>query len=254
MWVYLNKTKPFNFLAIGFLSRIFVPPNFEKQTIMGMISSTITRKVAMALSGLFLVFFLAQHFTINLTSVIAPDTFNSWSHFMGTNGLVQGILQPVLIFGVVFHFIMGFILELKNRKARDVKYASFKGSANSSWASRNMIISGLVILAFLGLHFYDFWIPEIIHKYVESHPEDPTRYYGETVEKFENLVRVILYVISFVLLAIHLWHGFASAFQSVGFNNKYSKGLKVFTKWFAIVIPLGFIFIAIYHHINHLIH
>jgi len=219
-----------------------------------MISSSIARKVAMALSGLFLVFFLGQHFVINLTSVIAPDTFNSWSHFMGTNGLVQGLLQPILIFGVVFHFVMGIILELQNRKARSIKYASFKGGASASWASRNMIISGLVVLAFLGLHFYDFWVPEIIHKYIESHPEDPTRYYAETVHKFEDHVRVIIYVISFVLLAIHLWHGFASSFQSVGFNNKYSKGLNAFAKVYAILIPVGFIFIAVYHHLNQLIH
>jgi len=219
-----------------------------------MISSSIARKVAMALSGLFLVFFLGQHFVINLTSVIAPDTFNSWSHFMGTNGLVQGLLQPILIFGVVFHFIMGFVLELKNRKARAVSYASYKGSANSSWASRNMIISGLVILAFLGLHFYDFWIPELIHKYIESHPEDPTRYYAETVHKFESPVRVGIYILAFILLAIHLWHGFSSVFQSVGFNNNYSKALKGFTKFYAVIIPLGFIFIAIYLHFNQLPH
>lgn len=221
---------------------------------MGLINSSIARKVAMALSGLFLVFFLGQHFVINFTSVIAPDTFNSWSHFMGTNGVVQGLLQPVLIFGVVFHFVMGFILEIKNRNARVVKYAKYAGSANASWASRNMIISGLVVLAFLGLHFYDFWIPEMIHKYVESHPEDPTRYYAETVHKFESPVRVGIYVLSFVLLMLHLWHGFSSAFQSVGFNNKYSKALQGFTKFYAIIIPLGFIFIALYHHFNQIPH
>ena len=98
---------------------------------MGLLSSSIARKFAMALSGLFLVLFLAQHFTINLTSVIAPDTFNTWSHFMGTNGLVQGVLQPVLIFGVVFHFIMGFVLEIQNRNARAIKYASYKGNTNA---------------------------------------------------------------------------------------------------------------------------
>ena len=221
---------------------------------MGLLTSSIARKVAMALSGLFLVFFLGQHFVINVTSVFSPDTFNSWSHFMGTNGLVQGLLQPVLIFGVLFHFIMGFVLEIKNRNARAVSYASFKGGANSSWASRNMIISGLVILAFLGLHFYDFWIPEMIHKYIESNPEDPTRYFAETVHKFESPVRTGIYIVSFILLAIHLWHGFASAFQSVGFNNMYSKALKDFTRFYAIAIPLGFIFIAIYHHFNQLQH
>ncbi len=219
-----------------------------------MISSSIARKFAMALSGLFLVFFLGQHFTINLTAVIDQDTFNSWSHFMGNNGLVQGLLQPVLIFGVVFHFVMGFILELKNRSARAHSYTKYNGGANASWASRNMIISGLVILAFLGLHFYDFWIPEMIHKYVESHPEDPTRYYTETVHKFESPVRVGLYVVSFALLAIHLWHGFASSFQSVGFNNKYSVALTKFAKVYSILIPVGFIFIAIYLHLNQIPH
>jgi succinate dehydrogenase / fumarate reductase cytochrome b subunit len=217
---------------------------------MGILSSSIARKVAMALSGLFLVFFLGQHFTINLTSVIAPDTFNSWSHFMGTNGLVQGVLQPILIFGVVFHFVMGLVLEIRNRNARAINYASYKGNANSSWASRNMIISGLVILAFLGLHFYDFWVPEIIYKYVESNPEDTTRYYPEVVHKFESTVRTGIYVLAFLLLILHLWHGFASSFQSVGFNNKYSKALTVFAKAYAVVIPVGFIFIALYHHFN----
>lgn len=221
---------------------------------MGIISSSIARKVAMALSGLFLVFFLALHFTVNLTSVLSADTFNSWSHFMGTNGLVQGLLQPILIIGVVFHFVMGIILEVKNRKARAIKYSSFKGAASASWVSRNMIISGLVVLAFIGLHFYDFWIPEVIHKYIESHPEDPTRYYAETVHKFESPLRVGLYVLAFVFLAMHLWHGFASSFQSVGLNNKYSRMLTGFSRVYAIVIPLGFIFIALYLHLNQLPH
>jgi succinate dehydrogenase / fumarate reductase cytochrome b subunit len=221
---------------------------------MGILTSSIARKVAMALSGLFLVFFIGQHFVINLTSVIAPDTFNSWSHFMGANGLVQGLLQPVLIFGVVFHFVMGIVLEIKNVGARKVKYASYKGSANASWASRNMIISGAVVLAFLGLHFYDFWIPEMIHKYIETNPEEPTRSLAETVHKFESPVRVGIYIVSFVLLSIHLWHGFASSFQSVGFNNIYSKALNVFTKVYAVAIPLGFVFIALYHHFNQLQH
>jgi len=208
----------------------------------------------MALSGLFLVFFLGQHFTINLTSVLAPDTFNEWSHFMGTNGLVQFLLQPVLIIGVLFHFIMGIILEIQNNRARVHKYAKYKGSANATWASRNMIISGLVILAFLGLHFYDFWVPEIIYKYIDVNEALEGRYYPELVHKFESPVRVGLYCLAFVLLAFHLWHGFSSAFQSVGFNNKYSRALKGFTKLYAILIPVGFIFIALYHHFNQLPH
>ena len=225
----------------------------------GIIKSSIARKVAMALSGLFLVVFLAQHFTINITSVISPDTFNEWSHFMGTNILVQAVLQPILIFGVIFHFVMGFILDYQNRKARGAqKYAMYKGSANASWFSRNMIISGIVILLFLGLHMYDFWVHEMQVKYIEGdmsglNAAGELRYYEETVAKFAgDPLRVGIYVLAFVFLIFHLLHGFSSSFQSVGFNNKYSKSLKVFTKAFAIVIPLGFAFIAIFHYVSHL--
>ncbi|HEY9184199.1 MAG TPA: succinate dehydrogenase cytochrome b subunit [Salegentibacter sp.] len=216
----------------------------------GILNSSIARKVAMALSGLFLVIFLLLHFIINFTSVFSADVFNEYSHFMGTNVLIQFLLQPILILGVILHFVLGFVLEYKNRSARPINYVRFNGSANSSWMSRNMIYSGLVILAFLGLHFYDFWIPEMVHKYVESHPEDPFRYYHETVAKFESPVRTGLYVLSFVLLSLHMFHGFSSSFQSMGWANKYAKGLRGFTVAYAILIPLGFIFIALYHYFN----
>lgn len=216
--------------------------------------SSIARKVVMALSGLFLVLFLLLHVSINLSSVISPDIFNQWSHFMGYNPLVQYLMQPILIAGVVIHFVMGIVLEIQNNRARTVKYAQFKGSANASWVSRNMIISGLVVLAFLGLHFYDFWIHEMAYKYVEVKPQDPTRYYAETVEKFAPIWRTVLYVLAFVLLSMHLWHGFASSFQSMGLNNKYTPGIKKFSKLYAIVIPLVFVFIALYHHLNPLTH
>ena len=216
-----------------------------------LLKSSIAKKVAMALSGLFLISFLSLHFFINLTSVIDQDTFNVFSHFMGNNGLIQFVMQPVLIFGVVFHFVMGFVLELKNRSARPIAYAKYNGAANATWASRNMIISGLVVLAFLGLHFYDFWIPEMVYKYVDVNPLEPTRYYTELVHKFESPVRTGLYCVSFLLLSLHLWHGFNSSFQSVGFNNKFSKALHKLGYAFAIVVPFGFIFIALFHHFNH---
>ena len=213
-------------------------------------ASSIGKKVAMAISGLFLVLFLTQHFSINLLSIFSESSFNEVSHFMGNNPIVQFILQPILILGVLFHFSMGFILELQNSGSRSVKYASYKGSANASWMSRNMIYSGIVILSFLGLHFYDFWVPEINYKYIEVLPLNPDRYFEELVHKFESPVRVGIYVLSFVFLALHLLHGFASSFQSVGVNNKYSKTIKYFTIAFSVVIPSGFIFIALFHHLN----
>ncbi len=221
----------------------------------GLLKSSIGRKFAMAFSAFFLMLFLLQHFAINILSVFNADAFNQASHFMGTFWVVQYLLQPVLIFGVIFHFIMGFVLELKNRNARMVSYIKNNGNANSTWMSRNMIYSGLFILIFMVIHFIDFWIPELNIKYIEG---DMTglhygeyRYFYELQEKFVPVWRVALYCIGFVFLALHLLHGFNSAFQSVGTNNKYTGGLKTFSKIYAIGIPSGFIMIALFHHFNH---
>ena len=105
----------------------------------GIGKSSIGRKVIMALSGLFLLVFLVQHLIINLLSVLNPESFNTTSHFMGTNPVVQFVAQPVLIGGVLIHYFMGIILTIKNKKARPVSYISDNQSANSSWVSRNMI-------------------------------------------------------------------------------------------------------------------
>jgi succinate dehydrogenase / fumarate reductase cytochrome b subunit len=226
----------------------------------GILKSSIARKVAMALSAFFLMIFLLQHLAINLTSVFSAETFNELSQFMGTNPLVQFVMQPILLFGVLFHFIMGFILEFRNRGSRNVNYVKNNGSANSSWMSRNMILSGLVILAFFCLHFIDFWIPEVNTKFIQGNWSGmgheglltgEFRYFHELQEKFENPIRVGVYCLAFIFLALHLLHGFNSAFQSVGANNKYTKGLKKFGTAYAILVPLGFVFIALFHHFNH---
>ncbi|WP_299884144.1 succinate dehydrogenase cytochrome b subunit [uncultured Lacinutrix sp.] len=226
----------------------------------GILNSSIGRKFAMALSALFLMVFLLQHFSINILSVLSPDTFNDVSHFMGTFWVIQYLLQPVLIIGVIFHFVMGFVLEIKNNKARQISYAKNNGGANSTWMSRNMIWSGGFILVFMIIHFIDFWIPELNTKFVvgdmsglvdPNNIESGYRYHEELVHKFVPIWRVALYCVGFIFLALHLLHGFNSSFQSVGANNKYTKGLKGFSKIYAIGIPLGFIFIALFHHFNH---
>jgi succinate dehydrogenase / fumarate reductase cytochrome b subunit len=226
----------------------------------GIFSSSVGRKFAMALSAFFLMIFLVMHVSINFTSVFSEELFNDLSHFMGTNPLIQGVMQPILIIGVIFHFVMGFVLEAKNKASRGVKYASNSAKDNSSWVSRNMLLTGVVILAFLGLHFYDFWVHEMTVKYIEgdmtglvnaADPDSGFRYYEELREKFVSPVRVGIYSVSFILLALHLLHGFNSAFQSVGANNKYVKSLKGFSKVYSIGIPALFIFIALFHHFTH---
>ena len=94
----------------------------------GIFNSSIGRKFAMALSALFLMIFLLEHFIINLTSVFSGDVFNNVSQYMGTNWLIQFIMQPILIFAVVFHFVMGFILEIKNKNGRIIESQTYTGN------------------------------------------------------------------------------------------------------------------------------
>jgi succinate dehydrogenase / fumarate reductase cytochrome b subunit len=218
--------------------------------------TSIARKVLMALSGLFLISFLLQHLLINSMSVVSEDSFNSVSHFMGTNTVVQFVLQPLLIFGVIFHLGMGMYLEAQNTKARNKKYVKNNAGTNSTWMSRNMIFTGIMVMMFLGLHFYDFWIPEINVKYVQGdmtglNEMGQPRYWEELHHKFADIVWVILYCLSFVFLSLHLLHGFQSAFQSVGFRHgKYTPILKKLGDVYGVLVPLGFMIVAVYHYVT----
>lgn len=220
----------------------------------GLFKTSVARKVAMALSALFLILFLIIHLAVNLTSVISESTFNELSHFMGTNPLIQFAMQPVLLAGVIFHFVMGFVLEIQNKRARgSEKYYAYNGGANSSWMSRNMIITGVMILLFLGLHLWDFWVGEMNYKYIEFNEPNPTRYYHELIEKFHDPLRVGMYVLCFVFLCLHLLHGFQSAFQSMGWkDNARKKLISQVGNWYSYIICGGFIFIALFHYIKFL--
>src|SRR5699024_7047900 len=121
------------------------------------LNTTVAKKFAMGISGLFLVLYLIVHVTVNLMSVISPEIYNSLSEFMGYNFIIQAILQPILFIGIVFHFVMAFILEIKNSMTRPISYVKFKRGKNSTWMSHSMIYTGVVVLLFLGLHVYDFF-------------------------------------------------------------------------------------------------
>jgi hypothetical protein len=89
----------------------------------------------------------------------------------------------------------------------------------------------------------------LVYKYVDASPLNETRYFHELAEKFESPIRTGLYSLSFYYY--HCTYGTGLVLLSVGFNNKYSRSLKGFGYAFAIVIPFGFIFIALFHHFNH---
>ncbi len=232
----------------------------------GLGKSSIVKKVVMALSGLFLIVFLLQHLVINLLSVINPEAFNTTSDFMGTNPVVQFVAQPILIAGILVHYLMGIILTIKNKKARPIGYIADNQSANSSWVSRNMIITGLMIFFFLILHMKQFWIHEISLKFFgdlswgdvgkeilagDKYPDykfGGYRYWEEVRLKFADPINASIYTLAFIFLGLHLAHGFDSTFQSVGFRNgKYTPALAKAGKVYSVVVPLLFTLVVWIH-------
>ena len=207
-------------------------------------SSSIVRKVTMSLSGLFLLTFLPLHLLINSLSLCSADLFNDAVHFMETNLLIQ-VMQPALGIGFLVHIIMGIKLEMQNRKARPIKYEFEDAKGSSTWASRNMIVTGLLLLAFLCLHMANYFVK------MKFTGMDGQTAFELVTNLFSMWYYVVIYVVSFVLLGVHLSHGFSSAFQSVGANHtKYNPIIKMAAQGYVAVITIGFTIIQIQHFLG----
>jgi len=208
--------------------------------------SSIVRKFIMALSGLFLIIFLITHLVINsLTLASSKDLFNEAAHFMATNPIIYA-MQYVLALGFIIHIGMGIKLTIQNKRARSQEYIYNKMSKNTDLSSRSMIVSGGLVIVFLALHLRDYFYQM---KFVGL-PEGTTDY-DLVVNLFTNPYYTAVYVIAFIVLGIHLNHGFKSAFQSMGANHKkYNPLIKIVSTAYSIVIALGFSTIAIFHFIN----
>ncbi len=210
---------------------------------MSILKTSVAKKVAMALSGLFLVLFIFVHLAINLTLIYpGKEAFDASVEFMATNPFIQ-VMQPVLFLVFAFHIYMGIYLELTNQSKRSVKYVKTNLGVASSWASRNMIWTGLMVFAFLLLHFWNYFIP--------FKTQDITDHYALVIGLFKSPVYTLIYVLAFVLLGIHLSHGFQSAFQSLGTpREKCNKPLVVIGNIVAVIVAVGFSAIAIYFYFN----
>ena len=208
--------------------------------------SSIVRKFIMALSGLFLIIFLITHLVINsLTLSSSKDLFNEAAHFMATNPIIYA-MQYVLALGFIIHIGMGIKLTIQNKRARSQEYVYNKMSKNTDLSSRSMIVSGGLVIVFLALHLRDYFYQM---KFVGL-PEGTTDY-DLVVNLFTNPYYTAVYVIAFIVLGIHLNHGFKSAFQSMGANHKkYNPLIKTVSTLYSLVITLGFSTIAIFHFIN----
>ena len=203
-----------------------------------LLTSSLGKKLLMALTGLFLISFLVIHCTINAMIFFndGGETFSFWGHFMGTNPIIR-TLEIGLVAGFLIHIIQGLLLWKANNAARPVKYSVSK-DPQSTWYSRSMGLLGTLLLLFLIMHTSHFWIPNRTHQFVEG---EELPLYKMMFEVFSNPLVVILYVVGCVSLFWHLLHGFASAFQSLGLNHlKYNWIISFVGTAFSIIVPLIF--------------
>ena len=184
--------------------------------------SSIGKKLIMSISGLFLVLFLLFHMSMNVVAIFSGEAYNAVCEFLGANWYaLAGTL--VLAAGFVFHIIYAFILTIQNRKARGVeRYACQEKPAAVEWASQNMLVLGIIVFVGLGLHLSQFWykmqFAEIAgvtgNQFGVADGAAWMNYW------FGKLPVVILYLVWFVAIWFHLGHGFWSALQTIGWNNK----------------------------------
>lgn len=204
-------------------------------------SSSIGKKLIMSVSGLFLIMFLLVHLTVNLLILFdsTGDLFNEAAHFMATNPIIK-VMEPMLALGFFFHIFYGMYLEIRNNAARPVKYA-VSNKSEASWSSKNMLLTGLTIFAFLAVHLWNYFYKI---KFTDMEISD-----AELVRNLfmpERWYFSLFYIASFVLLALHLNHSLQSAFQTMGLNNsKWLSRWKFVGMLYAFVIAAGFSIIPV---------
>ena len=202
--------------------------------------SSVSKKFVMALAGLFLLMFLPVHLIINLMLLKSdPVPFTSAAHFMSTFPLIK-VIEILLIAALLIHFIYGISLQIQNWLARPVGYVS-GSKAETSFFSKFMIWTGLSILTFLALHFFNFYFIKL--GFVRGDPED---FYTLAHNLFKIPAYNYIYLTCFVLLGLHLYHAFSSAFQTLGLNHRiWTPVVKVIAWIYSIALPAGFAMISL---------
>jgi succinate dehydrogenase / fumarate reductase cytochrome b subunit len=207
----------------------------------------------MALTGLFLILFLVIHLIGNWQLLKADDgqAFNVYAQFMTSNPLIKVISYVNYAF-IIIHVLWSILLTRRNRAARGPEgYAITKNS--SHWTSRNMGILGTFIFIFLVIHLKGFWY-EMHWGGIATANYEGTDYknlYAVVDAAYSQIWYVMVYVISMLFLAFHLYHGFGSAFQTLGLNHvKYNPLIRFIGVAFAIIVPALFAFIPVYMYLN----
>ncbi len=202
--------------------------------------SSISKKFVMALAGLFLMLFLPVHLVINLMLLKSdPEPFNKAARFMATFPVIK-VIEVLLIAALLIHVINGIYIQIRNWMARPVGYA-VRQRTKTSFFSKFMIWTGACVLTFLTIHFFNFYFIRL-----GLVPGDPEDFYSVAHALFSIPAYNFIYLTCFVLLGLHLFHAFSSAFQTIGLNHRiWTPVVNVLAWVYAIIIPAGFAFISL---------
>nr|WP_298929651.1 succinate dehydrogenase cytochrome b subunit [uncultured Allomuricauda sp.] len=204
------------------------------------------RKTIIAGTGLFLCIFLVVHLSANcillLPEEIARGLYNSYSTTLRESPLIK-IVAYLLYLSIILHVVYALLITIRNRKAKPQKYVMNNSKENSTWTSQNMGLIGTMILLFIVVHLANFWarIKLGMGDTVGLDAVGNVDVYEVTSSLFHNIYYVIFYTVLAIPLALHLYHGFKSAFKTLGFYHK--KGFRIVAKIalvYAIIMGVGF--------------
>ncbi|HVF96107.1 MAG TPA: succinate dehydrogenase cytochrome b subunit [Flavisolibacter sp.] len=224
-------------------------------------TSAIGRKIVMALTGIFLITFLLVHVGLNacifadwVDTTDNGEMFNKAAHFMGST-IITRILEGVLFIGFIAHIVQGYLIEAKNRTRRGQGYDIKLGSRGGTWMSRSMAILGTLIFMFLVLHISKFWwssrVTQDLQEVTYGNGVEMHNLFLRMYDVFQSPVIVVIYIISVLALGFHLWHGFHSAFRSMGVHNKKYLGLlKGLGYGFTVIVCVMFALMPISMFLN----
>jgi len=216
-------------------------------------NSSVGRKLVMSISGLFLILFLTFHMAMNLVAVFSEEAYNMVCEFLGANWYAL-VGTMVLAAGFVIHIVYAFWLTFQNRKARGVeRYAVTSKPKSVEWASQNMLVLGIIVALFFILHLTQFWYKMQLNEITGIAPDvDPQDGVALIKATFSQPLFVLLYLVWFVAIWFHLTHGFWSALQTIGWNNKiWFERWRTISTIFATVIFAGFAFVVIFFYVKY---
>jgi succinate dehydrogenase / fumarate reductase cytochrome b subunit len=209
--------------------------------------SSIGKKMIVAVTGIILILFVIGHLLGNLQIFLGPDWINGYSQHLRDLGPLLWMIRIVLLATVLTHIYFTILLAIENRRARPEPYID-RVHVKATWASRHMVVSGLVVLAFIIFHLLHFTARKFNPQFPLLKLDPLNRYdvYSMMVYGFQNIYVSIFYIVGLFLLTLHLTHGASSFFQSLGLNNqKLAPRLAVGGRIFAWLLFIGYTSIPI---------